>query len=29
VRTEIASPSSAKEPHASGPKKPIVSFFEQ
>ena len=28
-RTLIASPSSANEPHASGPKNPIVSFFEQ
>ena len=28
-RTAIASPSSANEPHASGPKNPIVSFLEQ
>ena len=28
-RTAIASPSSANEPHASGPKNPIVSFFVQ
>jgi hypothetical protein len=29
ARAVIASPSSANEPQASGPKNPIVSFFEQ